>query len=73
MKIRPVGFVFVHADGRTDMMKRMGPLRDYANAPKTHKRKSHIHGGTAEDSRLLRVTSRRWVNVYRRFKATSGL
>jgi len=53
------------------MMKRMGPLRDYANAPKSYK-KNYIHGGTAGDSGLLRVTSRRWINVYRRFKATSG-
>ena len=34
MKTHPVGFVFIHADGRTDMMKRMDALRDYANAPK---------------------------------------
>ena len=51
------------------MMKLMG--RDYANAPTSYKN-SDIGGGIAEDSGVLYVTSRRWVDVYRRFETTSG-
>jgi hypothetical protein len=38
MKIHPVGFEFIHADGRTDMMKPMGTLRGYAIAPISYKK-----------------------------------
>jgi len=35
MKIRQVGDVLFHADGRIDMTKLMVPFRNFANAPKT--------------------------------------
>ena len=34
MKIRPVGAVFFHTDGRTDMTKLIVAFRSFANAPR---------------------------------------
>jgi hypothetical protein len=35
MKIRPVGAVLFHADGRRDMTKFIVAFRNFANLPKT--------------------------------------
>jgi len=42
MKIRPVEFDLIHADGRTDMTKLTVAFRNFANAPKNWKRERKV-------------------------------
>ena len=41
MKIRTMGAGLFHADGQTDMSKRMVAIRNFANAPKTRFARRH--------------------------------
>ena len=42
MKIRPVGDVFFHADGQTDMMKLMATFHNFLHKPKNSRHCSTV-------------------------------
>ena len=60
MKILPVGAELFYADGRTDMTNLIVAFRNFANAPKSQRRRictldcSHVTSAFAEEIKVLR-------------------